>query len=86
MLSDAPEVETKKGKKKVVKSPASYETVNQFRKALMLLHQCQNAHRKTPWPSPKSIDDLLAALKKYKSNLVYGHLQQNPNRSVTCVL
>jgi hypothetical protein len=76
----------KTGKSKVLEVPLGFESVNQYKKALMYLHSFQCERRSIKWPSPKTTKELLDLLKEYERNLVYNQVQTNADRAAHCVI
>ena len=77
---------SKDRKSKVLEVPLSTESVKQYRKALMFLHEFQYEQRSIKWPSPKNIKELLDLIKEYERNLVYDQVQTNIDRAAHCVI
>ncbi|KAG2217492.1 hypothetical protein INT45_012610 [Circinella minor] len=69
MTEAAPLSKDRKSKTLIV--PLSYESVNQYKKALMFLYEFQSTQRSIEWPSPKRTKDLIDIIKEYERNLVY---------------
>ncbi|KAG2222130.1 hypothetical protein INT45_007566 [Circinella minor] len=74
------------GKAKMLIVPLSYEPVNQYKKALMFLHEFQSTQRSIEWPSPKRTKNLIDIIKEYECSLVYDQVQTNPDRAAHCVI
>ncbi|KAG2216344.1 hypothetical protein INT45_013010 [Circinella minor] len=74
------------GKAKMLIVPLSYESVNQYKKVLMFLHEFQSTQHSIEWPSPKRTKNLIDIIKEYKCSLVYDQVQTNANRAAHCVI
>ena len=73
-------------KSKILEVPLSYESVNQYKKPLMFLHEFQRKQRSTVWPSPKGTRDLMDTIKEYERSLVYDQVQTNADRAAHYVI
>ena len=76
----------KKGGKKIMKVPLGIEAVNQYKKALMFLHEFQSSCREVDYPSPKKTKEVIDSIKKYEHDLVYDQVQTNVDRAAHCVI
>ncbi|KAK9718278.1 hypothetical protein K7432_005624 [Basidiobolus ranarum] len=59
---------------KIVEVPIGIEAVNQYKKALMYLHDFQSERRKVEGPSPKETKEVIEIIKKYEHDLVYDQV------------
>lgn len=84
MTEDAPT--SKSGRAKKLQVPIGIESVNQYKKALMALHEFQVATRGIAWPSPKVCKELKNVIKQYGANLIYDQVQTNADRAAHCII
>ncbi|KAG2206098.1 hypothetical protein INT47_003747, partial [Mucor saturninus] len=76
----------KNGSKKVIEVPLGIESINQYKKVLMFLHEFQSSRREVEWPSPKKTKEIIELIKKYEHDLVYDQVQTNVDRAAHCVI
>lgn len=76
----------KSGKAKKVKLPIGIESVNQYKKALMALHDYQFETRRIVWPSPKVCKEVKNIIKQYGERLKYDQVQTHADRAAHCII
>ncbi|CEP10646.1 hypothetical protein [Parasitella parasitica] len=76
----------KSGKAKKLQVPIGIEAVNQYKRALMALHEFQVITRGVTWPSPKVTKEVKNIIKQYETNLVYDQVQTNADRAAQCII
>lgn len=64
----------KKGGKRIIDVPLGIETVNQYKKALIITYDYQFEHQAILWTSPKKTIELLDLIKKYDHGFVYDQV------------
>ena len=84
MTEDAPI--NKSGRAKKLQVPIGIESVKQYKKALMALHEFQVTTRGIAWPSPKVCKEVKNVIKQYETNLVYEQVQTNADRAAHCII
>ncbi|KAF1802805.1 hypothetical protein FB192DRAFT_1343188 [Mucor lusitanicus] len=57
---------SKDRKSSIIEISFSYESVNQYKKALMFLHEYQRETRSIVWPSPKKTKKIVDLIKEYE--------------------
>ncbi|KAL9538276.1 hypothetical protein MBANPS3_011060 [Mucor bainieri] len=65
LLTDAAPI-SKDRKSSIIEIPLSYESVNQYKKALMFLHEYQRGTRSITYPSPKKTKKIVDLIKEYE--------------------
>ncbi|CAO3630202.1 unnamed protein product [Mucor hiemalis] len=76
----------KSGKARKLDVPIGIESVKQYKKALMALHEYQFNTRSISWPSPKVCKEVKDVINQYGASLIYDQVQTNVDRAAHCII